>query len=408
MSSKSYVRRREFIHTSAAVVFTGCGIQDKLAGPGAIDEAARKVGQLPRRKLGGGREVSVLVGSATWTREAVEAGIRCGINFWHKAEDWEGSVPRAILQNRDAHYCQVCVDRVRGNHETGAIDEEAHYQLVKRAVQRTGLGYFDDMQFHFGYHSVAELKSNRGFVRAFERLKKEGLVRRLCLSQHSYNGNSRVRGGQSAPEILKAVVEDGVFEHAQFMYSYGEGDAWNDFLALARKKGFGTIAMKTTRGAGRMSQDKAFMKDFPAGATPHQALARWLTTRTQLDAAVIQINSLSQFVDTCSGAGKALRAADAEAIRKMAAYADREVCRLCNQCAGACQRRIPIADILRYERYARDYGDIARARDLYARLDTRADACVSCESCVARCPQSLRIPEKLAQVHRMLGTWHSL
>ncbi len=403
MSDRRHVARREFIHTSAALAFTGCGIADRIKGPEAIEEAAAKVGRLPRRKLGSGREISAIVGASSWSRPAVEAGIQCGVNFWHKAEDWEGNVPQAILKNRDAHYCQVCVDRTRGNHEVGVLDEEAHYQLVKNAVARTGLRYFDDMQFHFGYHTIAELKGNRAFVRAFERLKKEGLVKHLCLSQHTYTGNSRVPGGQSAPEILKAVVADGVFEHAQFMFSYGERAAWSEFLPLARQKGFGTIAMKTGRGAGRMADDQAFMKQFPMGTTPYHALARWLTTRSGLDAVVMQINSLGQFTDTLSGAGKEPRAADAEALRKMVAYADREACRLCGECLGVCGQHVPIADILRFERYARDYHDLGRARHLYDRLEVRADACVECRSCMARCPQPLNIPEKLAQVHRMLA-----
>ncbi len=399
MSRDKEMFRREFIHASA-----GVALAPLAAGADPVEEAVRRVGRLRRRKLGGGaREVSVLVGAGTWGREAVEGGIRCGINFWHKAEDWEGNVPQAILKNRDAHYCQVCVDRVRGNHETGAIDEEAHYQLVKRHVQRTGLRYFDDMQFHFGYHSAGELKNNRAFVRAFERLKKEGLVRHLCLSQHSYNGNSRVPGGQSAAEILSAVIQDGVYEHAQFIYSYGENAAMNQVLSLARRKGFGTIAMKTTPGAGRLVRDRAFMKEFPAGTTPYHALARWLTTATELDAAVVQINSLSQFVETYSGAGKSLRAADAEGVRKLAAYAGRHVCGLCNECLESCRRQVPIVDILRFERYAADYGDVVRARHLYARLERRADACAGCASCVARCPQGLAIPEKLAAAHRVLA-----
>jgi predicted aldo/keto reductase-like oxidoreductase len=396
--------RREFMIASAGAVAAGLG-PACAASIQEIEQAADKVGPLPRRKLGGtGREVTVLVGSATWAADAVEAGIRCGINFWHKADEWDrGSVPQAILKNRDAHYCQVCVDRVRGNHETGVLDEEAHYQLVKRLVRDTGLRYFDDMQFHFGYHSAAEVKSNRAFIRAFERLKKEGLVRHLCHSQHSYNGNSRVPGGQSALEILTAVVADGVYEHAQFFYSYGEGEAMNQFLALARRKGFGTIAMKTTRGAGRMQQDREFMKDFPPGTTPYHALARWLTTRTQLDAAVIEISNLRQFVDTYSGTGKAMRAADERAIEQMRAYANREVCRLCNECMAHCKEGVPIADILRYERYARDYGEGYRARQLYAQLDKQADACLACGTCLPHCPQGLAIPDKLAGAHQILG-----
>jgi predicted aldo/keto reductase-like oxidoreductase len=405
MSRDTGIGRRQFMLATAGAVAAGLGPACSWgASAQEIEEAAARVGRLPRHRLGGGpRQISALVGSATWASAPVEAAIRCGVNYWHKADQWGSRrAPAEILKNRDAFYCQVCVDRVRGNHETGQIDEEAHYRLVKRAVERSGLRYFDDMQFHFGYHNVAELKSNRGFIRAFERLKKEGLVRHLCLSQHHYDGNSRVPGGQNAREILPAVLEDGVYEHAQFFYSYADGGRMNDFLALARRKGFGTIAMKTTQGAGRLLLDPDLKKDFPAGTTPHQALARWLTTRTQLDAAVIQINSLHEFVDTYSGAGKAMRAADHEALRQMTAHAQREVCRLCNQCMSHCAQGVPIADILRYERYARDYGEGYRARLLYAQLDKRADSCVVCGECLPHCPQGLKIPEKLAATHKIL------
>ena len=405
MSNKLRIGRREFLVASAGAVAAQLGPACGRASMQEIEEAASKVGPLPRRKLGGtGREISVLVGAATWSPDAVEAGIRCGVNFWHGVHEWDrGNVPQAILKNRDAHYCQVCVDRAHGNHEKGRIDEEAHYQFVKKAVQVTGLRYFDDMQFHFGFHNAAEVKRERGFVRAFERLKKEGLVRHLCLSQHHYGSNWRVENGENGAEILTAVIADGLFEHGQFMYSYGETGAMEQWVSLARRKGFGTIAMKTTRGAGRMSNDREFMKRFPAGTTPHQALTRWLTTATELDAAVIQINGLDQFVDTFSGAGKPLRAADRRALEQMTAYANREVCRLCNECASHCGQGIPIADILRYERYAQDYGEGLRARVLYAMLDRQGDACIACGQCLPHCPQGLPIPAKLADTHHLLS-----
>jgi predicted aldo/keto reductase-like oxidoreductase len=292
---------------------------------------------------------------------------------------------------------------VRGNHETGVIDEEDHYHLVKQAVERTGLRYFDDMMFHFGYHSTAELKDNGAFIRAYERLKKEGLVRHLCLSQHSYNGNARVPGGEDRAVILTAIAADGLYEHAQFPFTFGEGESLNKFVSFAKSKGFGTIAMKTAAGTARMQADSEIMSKFPPGTTPHHALARWLTTSTDLSAAVIRINSLDQFVDTYSGAGKPLRAADARAIEMMTAYADREVCRLCNACMGPCAEGVAIADILRYERYATDYGDRARAQRLYAQLDKRGDACQVCGSCLPHCPQGLNIPVKLADAHRLLS-----
>jgi len=395
------MQRRHFLHASAAALAgTGCARSMET-----IDQVAAKVGRIPRRKLPpSGREISVIVGAGTWGAEAIEAGIRCGVNFWHKADDWwSHTTPRAILKNRDAHYCEVAVDRVRGNHETGQIDEEAHYRFVKEAVKRSGLGYFDDMQFHFGYHNVAELKANRAMIRAFERLKKEGLVKHLCLSQHNYSGNARVKNGENAAEILTAVMEDGLYEHAQFFYSYGDGADISRVVSLAKSKGFGTVAMKTARGAWRMQQDRAFMQKFPAGTSTYHALARWLTTGTDLTAAVIQINGLDEFADTCSGAGKSMRASDARAIGMMTAYAAGRVCGLCNTCMAHCSNRVPIADILRYERYAVDYRDRNRARNLYARLEVNSSGCAACGQCAGHCPQRLQIPSALAAAHAMLA-----
>jgi hypothetical protein len=409
MTDKHSFKRRDFLRGSAAALVAGFagGLAGRARAQGvdSIEEAAAKVGRLPRRKLGySGREVSILVGAGDMASAPFEAGVLCGMNYWHKANQWARSgAPQAVLKDREAHFSQVTVDRVDGNQETGRIDEESHYAFVKDSLKRTGLGYFDDMQFHYGYHSVAELKSDRGFIRAFERLKKEGLVKHLCLSQHGYAGNSRVPGGESAAEVLTAVVEDGLYEHAQFMYSYGADPAMDAFLGLARKKGFGTTAMKTARGIGRMREDKAFMDALPEGAAPHNALARWLTTVARIDTAVIRVRNLDEFAETYSGAGRSLRAGDARAIAMMTARADRTACRLCTECQPHCPQRIAIAEVLRFERYALDDGDWDKARALYAGLDRGADACAACGECVAHCPQGLAIPERLAAAHALLG-----
>ena len=322
MSKKSSIRRRDFLKFSSAAVMAG--LTGELTGKSRggeedpIAEAARKVGQLPRRPLGySGRKVSILLGAGGLEEKCTEAGIMCGMNYWHKANRWaRRKTPEAILKNREAHYCQVTVDRVGGNHRTGHFDADEHVAFVKDSLKKTGLGYYDDMQLHFGYHNVAELKKEKGFVRAFERLKKEGLVKHLCLSQHGYaSGRSQIPGGETAAEVLTAVVEDGLYEHAQFMYSYGDDPEMDKFIQFARKKGFGTIAMKTARGIGRMKQDQEFMAKFPQGTSPHHALCRWLTTATNLDAAVVRVKNLDQFVETYSGAGKKLRSQDAQAIQ---------------------------------------------------------------------------------------------
>jgi predicted aldo/keto reductase-like oxidoreductase len=404
------LKRREFLVRSSAALAAGLtgnfGRKSLFAVQDAAEAAAAEVGRLPRRKLGpGGREVSLIIGSGDLASAPAEAAILCGVNYWHKANAWaRGGVPTAILKDREAHYCQVTVDRVGGNQEVGRIDEESHCRFVKDVLARTGLRYFDDMQFHFGYHSRKELLAERGFVRAFERLKKEGLVKYLCLSQHGYAGNARVPGGESAAEVLAAVIEEGLYEHAQLMYSYGQDPETNALLGLARRKGFGTIAMKTARGLGRMTGDKDFMASLPPGTIPHHALARWLTTETDLTAAVIRVRNLEEFVQTFSGAGRHPRDGDARALAMIAARADETACRLCTACQPHCPRGIPIAEILRFERYALDDRDLGKARGLYQDLDRRADACDGCGACVPHCPQGLDISAKLAAAHPLLSS----
>lgn len=411
MAEKKSIKRRDFLKLSSTAVVAGMTgrltgkPQEENTAPYSIEEAARRVGKLPLVKLGySGRQVSIIIGSGDLAEAPREAGILCGMNYWHKANKWiQTGTPDSILKNREAHYCQVTVDRVGGDHYVGRIDEEGHYTYVKEALRRTGLGYFDDMQLHYGYHNTDELKNERGFVRAFERLKKEGLVKHLCLSQHGYAGNSRVPGGQSAANILIAVVEDGIYEHAQFMYSYGADPNMDKFLEFARKKGFGTIAMKTARGIGRMKDDQAFMDKLPAGVSPHNALVRWLTTRTKLDTVVMRVKNLDEFVESYSGAGKALQSREALAIQMITAQADKTACRLCTECQPHCPQQIPIAEILRFERYAVDDHDWDKARKLYAKLDCKGDACAQCGTCVSHCPQGLQIPDKIAAAHALLG-----
>ena len=145
------------------------------------------------------------------------------------------------------------------------------------------------------------------------------------------------------------------------------------------------------------------MDKLPEGTSPHHALVRWLTTKAKLDAVVMRVRNLDEFVDSFSGAGKELRAQDTRAMEMMTAQADRTACRLCTVCQPHCPQQVPIAEILRFERYALDDHDWHKARTLYAELPRKGDACINCKTCVQYCPQNLEIPEKIARLHNLLS-----
>ena len=397
--------RREFIRTGAAGA-TGIA----LSGLGGLTSSAQEaVGRLPRRRYGRtGLEISSLVGCAIdWRPDLYPLAVQAGVNYWHKAQYWTAqNMPAALkCQPREAYYLEVVVDRINGA-KAGSIDEEQHNQFVKQCVARSGVGYYDVFKFHVGYHSVAEAKSNEGLgiVRAFERLKREGLVKHLALSQHHFNEI----GGDMAYDVVGYLINNSPFEAAQFWYTYGDRKEVEDVIALAKKNDFGTIAMKTMGGMGRSVYDQRFQAMLAesrfAGSRPGAAVVKWLMSNPNLTAAVIATKSLGQFQENFGAACQGpLTAGDHEALGLLAAFNKGQTCLLCADCVSHCPEHISIAEILRYERYALDYHDLSRARSEYKALTKNGSACIACGDCLPVCKADINIVAKLKDVHDLLS-----
>ena len=363
--------------------------------------------KLPKRRYGRtGLEIGWLVGASDWTKELVSRGLIAGVNYWHKAQAWRADTFPAALKSlpRESYYLECVVDRVNGNHTTGRIDEEQHYQFVKDRLKASGVGYYDVFKFHFGYHSVEEAKQNPGMVRAFERLKKEGLVKHLAISQHHYNNI----GGGMAWEILDYLAEHQPYDATQFFYTYGDRKEVQEWIDVAKKKDIATVAMKTMGGVGRAAQDEKFKKLLAdpkyQDSTPGAAMVKWLTSNENLTAAVIATRNFDQFRENVGAAASlAMGPQDNAALSLLSGYNKGLTCLLCAQCVSSCPEHIGISDIFRYERYARDYHDLDRARREYAALTRNGTSCVGCGDCLPTCSQEIDIAAKLKDVHRLLG-----
>lgn len=370
---------------------------------GAEQAAADK---LPRRRYGRtGLEIGWLVGASDWPKQLVPRAVIAGVNYWHKAQRWNANTlpPALKSQPRESYYLECVVDRVGGDHTHGRIDEEQHYQFVKSRLKDAGVGYYDVFKFHFGYHSVQEAKQNPGMVRAFERLKKEGLVKHLAISQHHYNSI----GGDMAWEILDYLAEHQPFDATQFFHTYGDRKEVDEWIDVAKKKDIATVAMKTMGGVGRAANDEKFKKLLAdpkyQGSTPGAAMVKWLRSNENLTAAVIATHNFDQFRENVGAAASlAMGPPDQAALTLLAGYNKGLTCLLCAQCVSACPEHIAIADIFRYERYARDYLDLERARKEYAALTRNGTSCVGCGECLPACSQEIDIASKLKDVHSLL------
>jgi predicted aldo/keto reductase-like oxidoreductase len=395
--------RRDFIRVGAtgatALALTGMG--------GLKLSAAESTPRLPRRRYGRtGLEISALVGASDWNPEVIPMAVQAGVNYWHKAQRWTAdTMPDAIKsQPRESYYLEVVVDRVGGDNKTGHIDEEQHYQFVKQALAKSGVGYYDVFKFHYGYHSIEEAKTNPGITNAFERLKKEGLVKHLCISQHHY----KELNGDMAYDIVTYLMDHSPFEAAQFFHTYGDDKQIADVIALAKQKDFGTIAMKTMRGLGRAGSDQQFQALLSdpkyKGSTPSAAMVKWLMSNPNLTAAVIATKNFDQLQENLTAASSVTMSQnDQHSLDLLAAFNKGQTCLLCSDCVTSCPEEIAIADILRYERYALDYHEVSRARAEYKTLTKNGTSCIACGDCMPACKEEINIIAKLKQVHDLLG-----
>jgi predicted aldo/keto reductase-like oxidoreductase len=407
MNDKNHIHgltRRDFIRVGAAGTVGMAALGSLAADTPSPTPAPAK---LPRRRYGRtGLELSALVGAADWSADVIPMAVDLGVNYWHKAHRWNArTFPEAIKsQPRESYHLEVVVDRVGGDHVHGHIDEEQHYQFVKRCVANSGVGYYDVFKFHFGYHSIEEAKTEMGVIRAYDRLKKEGLVKHLAISQHHYKDI----GGDMAYDIVTYLMDHSPFEAAQFFYTYGDKKELQDVLALAKQKDFGTIAMKTMGGVGRAATDQKFQKLLAEpryqGSTPAAAMVKWLMSNPNLTAAVIATSNFDQLQENVNAAKQSrLSFNDRETLGLLAAYNQGLTCLLCSDCVSRCPEHIAIADIFRYERYAHDYHDLARARSEYKTLTKNGTACIACGDCLTACGREIDIMAKLKEVHSLLG-----
>jgi len=402
---KKGLSRRDFIRIGAAgsAAIAGLG----ALGGNALAETTPPT-QLPKRRYGRtGLDISALIGASDWNKDVIPLAVQSGVNYWHKAHRWTAdTMPDAIKsQPRESYYLEVVVDRVDGDNNTGRIDEEQHYQFVKQCVQKSGAGYYDVFKFHFGYHSIEEAKTEMGMVKAYERLKKEGLVKHLVLSQHHYKN---LPGGDMAYDIVPYLMDNLPYEAAQFFYTYNDKKEIGEVISLGKKKNFGTIAMKTMGGVGRAATDAKFQALLAdpkfQGSTPGAAMVKWLMSNPDLTAAVIAIKNFDEWQENYTAALQAtMKPADKAALTMLSAYNKGLTCLLCSDCVSQCPEHIAIADILRYERYAYDYHDISRARSEYATLTKNGTSCIACGDCMPSCSNDINIVAKLKEVHDLLG-----
>ena len=332
---------------------------------------------VPTRRMGRTNlQTSVISGNESMSDPAlVDAAMDFGVNYWHKGG---GYLAKALKKyGRDRQFVEICCDA------TGSADKD-----VERFKSNLGkdVEYADFYKMHGSY--------NEHMLEAFGRLKDQGLARYLAASFHDHN------------EAVKAI-KTGNLDQVQIGASAVGGDSVAKVLAAAREADCGVIFMKTMMGGEKDWANEGLKKVIAPytemGLSTPQAIAAACLAMDGVTSLTVITNSVDRLRLLVEAAAKT--AGDKTASPSDGSPAARRFCAVCGACSGACPWGVAIQDIMRAEMYAAGYGEMRRARALYASILKRpSDApCADCGACAKACPFKVASPERIASAARMLA-----
>jgi len=218
-------------------------------------------------------------------------------------------------------------------------------------------------------------------------------------------------------EIFKAIVD--AYDHwtfCQIQYNFMdiEYQAGTKGLKYAAAKGLAVVIMEPLRGGQltlKVPQSiAAIWQEAAVRRTPADWALQWIWNHPEVSVVLSGMSSMQQVLENLDSADRSDAGMLSEAELTLVDKVREEYRRLapvpCTNCKYCmpCSNGVEIADILKFYNDARIYENPRAPRFLYRNLpsEKRADNCVECFECEAKCPQGIRISEQLKKAHALL------
>jgi predicted aldo/keto reductase-like oxidoreductase len=251
---------------------------------------------------------------------------------------------------------------------------------------------------------------SEAFYEGALKLREQGKIRFIGLSCHK---------PATHWELVEQNKLDFVFQPYNYMAlakwtESFDRDSVENLFEFCAKKDVGVIVMKPMTGhfvpnwAKDTSNPKVAkvlgeLQEF-GKENLYQAFLMWVLKNPNVDCTAVGMSTVQDVIENCEAVAKKLTAAHYRLLEHYAAAATDDYCRMCETCMPSCPQGIPIADILRFRMYYKNYGHRENAKEYYAAVseDRRATACTQCGMCEQACPNNLAIVKKLEEAHHLL------
>jgi uncharacterized protein len=387
----SNTSRREFLSTglSAGLALPVLGATSAMA----LEPQSAKLGtpaKLDYRVLGrtGLKVTTVGMGCMiTSDPSVISRAADLGINYFDTARGYShGNNERMVAAALGARRKQVVIAT-----KSHAPNKEELQKHLEESLRELNTDYLDIWLLH-GKNSVEEVSDD--LIEVQQRAKKQGKVRFTGISTHN---------GQL--QLLPWMAKNGVFDVVLTSYNFTMDASMNQAIEAAAKAGLGVVAMKVMAGGPRRQKhgDPVYNKLTKEGAM--LAALKWVICKPNIATTIPSITDMDQLDENLKAMGNPLSATDEKILSAHLDAIRPLYCRMCGQCDGACQKGLPVADVLRFLTYADGYGQFALGRERFLELSAehKTVRCGDCAHCTVNCPHGVQVARRCARAQELFA-----
>ena len=292
--------------------------------------------------------------------------------------DSEEKIGRVLEERRSE--CLIATKVARHAYEEAEEDLEASLKALRT-------DYIDLYQIKSLDNEERLDQAMTGSLELARKAQRDGVIGHIGFTSHS-------------EEISLKALRTGAFETMMYPYNVVRREAEGEIFKLVEEMNIGFICMKPVAGGALTvpSEVARFVADGNGQGSTALGAMKYVLASDRVSVAIPGLKSIEE-VDEAVRAGEMIdriTEEDKEHLYELAEELGANFCRNCGYCLP-CSQEIKINDVFRFMGYYQRYGLKEWATSQYEDLDVKADVCVECEECLARCPYDVKIPEKLQE-----------
>ncbi len=274
--------------------------------------------------------------------------------------------------------------------------EDDFWQLLEEQLRRLDVDRIDFYHLHaLDKDRFENLVLGLNVLDNMEKAKQQGLIAHKSFSFHD------------KPEVMKPIIDTGAFETV--LCQYNLLDRSNEqMIDYAAGKGLGVIVMGPVAG-GRLAAGSEVLQNMvkSASGTPEIAL-RFVLANKNVSCALSGMENITMVEENVEIGNRSADELSADewkqiagTLEEMKALSDL-YCTGCDYCQP-CPKDIRISKLFTFYNYHKIYGITDFAKNRFAKLGGGDEwggdpkDCIDCGACVKKCPQGIKIPEKIRE-----------